>query len=213
MRAWVLNQSGADVSRDFRVSYYYCPSSHPHESTGCTHLLDKTPRHDFRARSGTAIDARMTVPRTVERGVHSIFVEADSDNVIRESDEGNNSDYATLSIDAHPDLEITDASVGAPTAIGDTATVRYTVSNHDQAVEGPIWISIHACSSDDVSTCYRREVYKSVGVDLIADETRTFSETFAAPSRYVRVRVDANDGIRESNERNNGEMVDLRPGT
>ncbi len=158
-----------------------------------------------------------TAPRLTATASRSLTVQADSTNVVSESNENNNTGTGSVTIiGANPDLTVTSVTPAAPSySAGKTVTISSVIKNQGNAAAGTFVVK---------STPQGMSSQTQTVTGLAAGASQTLTWTFVAPmltataSRSLTVQADSTNVVSESNESNNtgtgsvtiiGEIPDL----
>lgn len=137
---------------------------------------------------------------TARAGASNIKALADSNTWLVESDENNNEKTITFSTLA-PDLFIQGISWSpANASVGDTITLTVTIENQGRGRAAPSRVTCYISGSP---TDYRDIPEIDAGATL----TETFSWKALEVSNVIKVNIDTNETVAESDESNNEEMV------
>jgi hypothetical protein len=125
----------------------------------------------------------------------SVAVQADKDNVVVESNEGNNAlseSWSCFIIILTPDLIITDIS-------RDGSTIKYTIKNQGSAPSG---VSVSQLLVDGVPVA--TDSVPSLGAGASSNQSfAAYSYSCSGVSDIIQVRADKDGAVTESNEANN----------
>jgi subtilase family serine protease len=153
-----------------------------------------------------AVDAGKTVLNSVkwqaQPGTHTIKAVADANNVLEETNEGNNEKLITLVVTA-PDLVVQDVAWSPINPQpGDEIEFTVTVRNRGDEAAGGSYINYYVDKSF-------RGSHIIEGIQPGGTVTRTFTWVMQNKTAVFRVIIDEFDSVRESDESNNERTVYL----
>ena len=205
--------TGVYFSTNFAVRYYYCPAA---SATGCTYLTSQTITNNFSSgESHTFNSPTLTMPSSATAGTRYIRAFVDGNANVTESNETNNNDYDAITVTGvgTPDLQVTSSTVphsGSTAGPGSTFTARYNITAANAAVTTNFSVRFYYCPYNNQTWGCVTLSTQSITSNFTAGQTQTFtSQTLTMPSsatngtRYIRIRVDPDNNVTESNESNN----------
>jgi subtilase family serine protease len=159
----------------------------------------------------------VTIPAGTASGVYYILAKADADAVVGETQEGNNTSYATIQVG--PDLLITALSVPSPNTTGAGATINVTDTIKNQgggaaaASSSGFYLSTNPTwEASDVLLAERSVAALTPGATQSASTPVTIPSGTAAGVYYILARADAQNLIGETQEGNNVSYATIQVG-
>jgi Ca2+-binding RTX toxin-like protein len=136
-------------------------------------------------------------------GSYTIYIKADGDNVISESNESNNTSgctYLTINVPSSPDLIFSSFTASASSVNSNqNLTLNFTVSNNGKASAGASEVYIY-----DGSTCIGKTGIQSLSAGASATASFTISPgTLSAGTHTFSLKADGGNAVSESDENNN----------
>lgn len=186
-------------------------------------ILDPTdPSVGYTAHSGILLasgnysaSAAVSIPNGFS-GPYFVFVTADRNNALYESDEANNSAYTStavqVSIPPPADLVVTNIEIPATGSPGQPATIRWTVTNAGANPATGTWTDSIYLSADgtwDINDALVGRFDHSASLVASGAYTQTSNVPLpgVVPGNYrVIVRSDIRNNVRESDEDNNSDV-------
>jgi subtilase family serine protease len=212
----VVNNSTIVVTKDFTLTYYYCPSTSP---VGCTLLAAQTITATVPASGFINVTSpTLTMPASVLAGTRYIRYFVDSGTVVSESNENNNNTYDPILVVNKPDLTIAMTKLplsGSTQMAGDTFTTTYSVTNRNSAFVTNFYVTFYFCTAANTTSCTTLG-QQYISTDFAVNQTSSFTSptlvipaTAAPGTRYIRYFVDSSTVVGEANELNNNTFAPI----
>ena len=142
-------------------------------------------------------------------GTKYILFQADSTNVVDESNESNNVAYATIFVaEPKPDLIITSQTATSAVIFDSTVSISATTKNNGNAVAGAsttkYWLSNDTTfDSSDVLLSTQNINSLSAGGSQSASYSFVYNSSWGTGTKYILFQADSGSVVAESNESNN----------
>jgi len=207
--AVVQNANGSSFTTDFYMYYYYCLST---SASSCVQIGSLLVTDNFAGnQSRTITSPKLVMPDTAQYGSGYIRFHADATGAIKESDETNNNSYDAINVTALPDLMVSSSTVPTTGKPGDTFVGKYTITNaaSSSAFSKNFSVSYFYCATNTANTCVligKQTVtnnFNSGGSYSFSSVNLKIPTTATSGTRYIRVQIDSDLNISESNEGNN----------
>ena len=173
-------------------------------------VLLSTPTHSAALGAGSSYTTTVSVgiPNNTVPGSYFLILQADADNNIPESNEGNQTLAAAITINK-PDLVPTVLTPPALAAPGESIAVTWTVENQGNGAANPgwrdfIWLSVNgALDGGDVLIATPTHSAVLAAGDSYTSTTSIGIPSNTAPGNYfLIIQTDADSNVPESNEGN-----------
>lgn len=211
----VRNQGAAPADAGYRESVYLSSDS----SLGLTDTLLATSHHHAQVGAGGTHSGNLSVTIPSDAGGnYFLLVEADTDEVVSETDESNNVAAAPLSVAfGLRDLVIQDLALSTAIAnAGQSLTVTYNVKNRGTSpvefgYRESVYLSTNSSlgSGDILLTSSHEHAHVGAGGTHFSSLNATIPSGTPPGSYFVLVEADTDDAVFEVNESNNVSGVPL----
>ena len=148
----------------------------------------------------------VTIPTGTPVGSYYLFAKADGDDLVSETQEGNNRVVRSFTIG--PDLIVSITQVPSPMLAGTAGVVKDTVTNRGGGEAGPFVVRYYLSTNNTFDAGDQLLAERSInslgpGATSIASTSMTVPAGTAPGYHYLIARVDAGGAVVESSETNN----------
>ncbi len=157
----------------------------------------------------------VTIPAGTAAGTYYVLARADADNVVSETQELNNGNYAFLQVG--PDLTISAVTAPTTASAGATITVSDTTKNQGGGAAAASTTRFYLSTNTildvgDVTLGARAIPALAPGLTSSGSTAVTIPAGTGGGTYYILVRADADDTVAETQELNNGSYSSLQIG-